>query len=185
MVLNGEIPYTMKDRIRNTFFSKTYILFIVATIIVCSTPYLNRGVLLGLVSIVSMLFVLASVQTMIFGRHKSVTICVFLYLFIVFSYRIIGYSDAALGRYVVISLSLLLLLSTFLTGKMLYSNRVGGLFLIAVLFPLFNIAWNIFMAIRFPELHEYMGTFDLSYLYSINVGGSDFYTFSLFFYFIS
>ncbi len=112
------------------------------------------------------------------AKSGTLVLLVVMYSFLLVFYRIIGVSDAVWGRYVVyfyVNIQVLLLLIS--TKYMSQRNNV--LWWISVSVLIVNEAYNIFILSIHPEIREASQYLGEEAFNALNVGSSEFFTFSL------
>lgn len=158
------------------------IAFIIA--MVCSTPLLERAVLLAFISLLIIAFLFFNIgKKAAFANSKHIFVC-FLFIALMFMYNLLGVSDISLVSYTVpVSFFLIMLLTPYV--PLLRKRKIWKwLFNAMVIVMLLNVISNIYLCIRYPEINlastrEYMSE---EILANLNVGSTRFYTFTLFFF---
>ena len=155
------------------------------TAIVCSTPILERAVLLAFVSLLIILYLVGNAgKKAPFENSKHIFIC-FLFIALMFMYNFLGVSDTSLVIYIVpVSFFLIMLMTPYVPLLLRKRKSWEWLFYAMVIVMLLNVISNIYLCIRYPEINlastrEYMSE---EMLANLNVGSTRFYTFTLFFF---
>lgn len=154
------------------------------TAIVCSTPLLERAVLLAFVSLLIIFYLAGNTgEKAPLGNSKHIFAC-FLFITLMFMYTFLGVSDTSIVSYTVTIAFFLIMLLTPYVPLLRKRKSWKWLFNAMVTVMLLNIIMNIFLCIKYPEINlastrEYMSEETLA---NLNVGSTRFYTFTLFFF---
>lgn len=154
------------------------------TAIVCSTPLLERAVLLTFVSLLIIIFLMAYAgKKAPYINTKHIFIC-FLFIALMFMYNFLGVSDTSLVSYTVPISFLLIMLMTPYVPILRKKKSWKWLFYAMVIVMLLNVISNIYLCIRYPEINLATTREDMSeeMLANLNVGSTRFYSFTLFFF---
>lgn len=161
--------------------NKILFIFFLIWAIVCSTPILGKSLYFAALLAVSIVFI--ALNSSSFRFHRAIYWSVFLYIALIFVYKLIGYSSTEWGNYMHQLSFFIPLLLMFLIPDMLSNRQKTLLWWLVIAVMLFNIADNIYLSILYPSLNSVSRFYqDEEFLASINAGGSPFYTFSLLFF---
>ena len=172
----------MKKKILINHNQVIFILLLLIISTISCTPLLSKSRYYVFVGIAASVIILINIKQITSTEGKPLAMTVFLYLLLIYAYKLIGYSSAAWGNYMnqtVFFITLLLML--LIPKKLSKKQKIWTWLLIAVIMA-FNISDNIRLSILYPNINTSRIYLDEDFLSSINAGGSSFYTFSLFFF---
>lgn len=155
--------------------------FFLVWAIICSTPILGKSLYFAALLAVSIVSIFLNSSSYKFQR--PIFWSVFLYLALIFVYKLIGYSSAEWGNYMHQLSFFIPILLMLLIPDLLSNRQKILLWWLMLVVMLFNIADNIYLSILYPSLNSVSRFYqDEEFLASINAGSSPFYTFSLLFF---
>lgn len=161
--------------------SSILLFYYLAWAILCSTPILGKSLYFAALLAVSVVFI--ALNSSSFRFHRAIYWSVFLYIALIFVYKLIGYSSAEWGNYMHQLSFFIPMLLMFLIPDLLSNRQKTLLWWLVLAVMVFNIADNIYLSILYPSLNSVSRFYqDEEFLASINAGGSPFYTFSLLFF---
>lgn len=158
------------------------IFILLLTTVLCCTPMLESNPLLKIVLILFSIPIFLKDISIIKKKELSLVFFVFLYLFLVFLYRIAGFSSAAWGRYVFyLYIELQVLLMLVIPNKILNGGKTWVLWFILIVIGI-NVGWNIYMIYLNPQISINWHNIDEGMLHTMNIGLSSFHVMCLFFF---
>ena len=161
--------------------SNILLFYYLAWAIICSTPILGKSLYFAALLAVAIVFM--ALNSSSFRFHRAIYWSVFLYIALIFVYKLIGYSSAEWGNYMHQLSFFIPMLLMFLIPDLLSNRQKTLLWWLVLAIMVFNIADNIYLSILYPSLNSVSRFYqDEEFLASINAGGSPFYTFSLLFF---
>lgn len=152
--------------------------------IISSTPLLERAVLLALASFLIIVYLKMSAGSNVISKNFSFVPSSILYIVLIFIYTLLGFSDTSPVSYTVSIIFFLSILLTPFIPVMDTVKRMKKVWKLMVLIGLLNVVYNIYLCIRYPEIN-WQGARELfseEMLAGMNIGGTRFYSFLLFFF---
>lgn len=159
--------------------NRIVLFFLIIWSIVSCTPILGNPTYF--VALLSVAIVMLIANNSLFKHQQFLVFGALSYITLSLFYKIVGYSSAEWGNYMNQLLFFVPILLMLLMQDRLNVRQKRLLCLIMLLVMFVNIADNIRLSILYPELNSVGRLYqDADFLSSINVGGTTFYTFTLF-----
>lgn len=170
------------DSIKNKMSRIFFAIVLVVSAIITSTPKLAEGKYYIVDGILAISCVIANWNTKTFGRNLPLVISVFLFLFLIYTYKLLAISSVEWGFYVEFSLFFIMILLMPLIPQKLTDRQALWTWWLMIAVFFLNIGYNICIKVLFPEIQLMVGTENADFLKNINIGISSFFNTILFFF---
>ena len=120
-----------------------------------------------------------------FNYNRRLLTCLSLYFILVFSYKLIGVSDASWGNYLLQGLFFVPIILILISHNILHQKLIVCLFIAILIVVVFNIINNIRLFFLYPEMTISNMSMKEEDLQALNMGDSYFHTLSLLFFNVS
>lgn len=153
--------------------------------VVTSSPRFGTGFYYAIPAALGAFLLFLNWGSNAFKSNSKLVRCVFLYVFIIFFYKVVGISSAEWGIYMQQTFFCLSIIVMLFISLKIPKNIVKWCWWLMMIVFMYNVIDNIRLSILYPNIHLIVYEFEAEFFRSINAGGSGFYNIILFFFIVS